>query len=109
MAAPSTVSVKIDPEAAKYVAELGAQEPFERMLEWIRQNVPGLCSVEANFEQDYECGTDHRVSFDATVEHRCPSHEPIRRAWLDWVIDTFPRQVSEHFTLLTMHVRDHAG
>ena len=103
MGAPSTIPVRIRPEAAALVAELGVQEPFERMLEWIRQNVPGLRSVQVNFGEDYEFGTDHAVIFDVTMDAPHMQDDRPENAWRDWLIHTFPPQVFQHFTLFTYY------
>jgi hypothetical protein len=76
---PTTVPVTIAPEAAAYVAELGMQEPFQKMLDRIPQTVPGLHSVVVNLQEPHDLGDDPCVVFDVTRQDPQLDYNPTEK------------------------------
>ncbi len=100
MSAVSTIPLTVEPEAAARVAELGMQGEFEKMLEHIRQVVPGLCRIEVTlWVPDFD--DDPRVTIDAIRTSPEELLSGIYDEWSEWVIATFSPDVIRHFTLFT--------
>ncbi len=102
MTSATTVPVTISPEARSFTERFDQGEDLERMIDRAARTVPGLRSIEV-------------VLDDATAEmtagvvlwvHRDdvdPGSDPTHRDWIDWMAATFPPEVCENFSLLSVY------
>jgi hypothetical protein len=65
MTAIATVPMKITPEAAARVAELGIQAELDQMLEHVRKVVPKLQSLEVELAEPCDTGDELGVNIRA--------------------------------------------
>jgi hypothetical protein len=110
MSVPTAVPLKIEPEAAERVAELGVQAEFERMLEQVRQTVPDLRRIEVILVPPYDTGDEPGIVIEA-FRDAAPGAEdgPLRNQWRDWELATFPPDVYRHFVVRFLYEGGHAG
>jgi hypothetical protein len=109
MTAPTTAPLKIAPDAAAYVAELGMQPQFEQMLEHARQTIPGLRALDVTLQPPYDLGGGPCVVIDVTSDDPRTADHPTEREFGYWQIETFPPEVNQHFTLLLTYRPADAG
>src|SRR5271165_5766991 len=105
MSTTAIVPVAISSGAAAFIDRLGQREDFEAMIDWARQVVPGLRSIEVVLDEATEempPGVVLWVHRDGIGSGR----DATRREWVDWMAATFPPEVCQHFTLLSVH-HDH--
>jgi hypothetical protein len=105
MSTVATVPVMITPAARSFIDGHTQSEQFDRMLEWARQMVPGLTSIEIVLDD----GTDEMPPAVVIWTHRdhiAPGDDPTLRNWIDWLAATFPAEICENFTLLSIY-HDH--
>jgi hypothetical protein len=110
MSAPTTIPVTISPEAAERLAELGMQAELERMLEHTRQTVPGVYAIRVVLRPVYDCYENTGIQIEAVMEES--SWDPEDRTWWewgDWLHQTFPPQVTEHFEMWLSPEKRHEG
>jgi hypothetical protein len=100
MTAPLSIPVTITPQAAARVAELGAPETLDRMLEKASECIPGLLTVCVILVPDPEEGADPAVVLHAQVDPRVGLDNPGRWTWRRWLTDTYLPDFYRHFTLL---------
>lgn len=102
-AIPATVAA----DAAARVAELGMGRAFEKMLERIKQIIPGLRLIEVTLEYD-PCGEDDPVvAFTTYQPEPGVGLDPTDEAWGAWFLGTFPPDVCRHFARLTVYEATH--
>jgi hypothetical protein len=111
MTAPTTVPLTITEEAAERLAELGMHAEFERMLEHTRQTVPGLRAMRVAIRPVYDTHEDTGITIEAIVDETYRPEDRTWWQWQDWLHDTFPPHVFEHFSMTPMreYGTDHAG
>src|SRR5689334_10815910 len=85
MAAQRSVPVSVTPEAAARVAELGAADALDRMLEKVPECVPGLIEVRVILVPDPEEGADPAVVLHARVDSRVGIDNAGRWTWRRWL------------------------
>jgi hypothetical protein len=103
------IPLKVTPEAAARVAELGMQTEFQRMLDHTFQAVPGLRAVDVTLEYDPATGDDPRVVIWARLTDRGLVYDPTAEQWGTWKVETFPPEVCQHFVLLAVFGAGHNG
>jgi len=108
MATTTSIPFTISPDAAAYVAELGMQQPMEQMLDRIRQTVVGLRSIGVSLQPPYDLGGGPAVIFDVTMDNPHLEYDPTESRFQRWQIETFPPEVFQHFTMLTVYGPNHA-
>jgi hypothetical protein len=105
MSTTAKISVAISPEARSFIDGLGQREEFEKMIDRARHIVPGLRSIEVALDdatQEMPAGVvlwTHRDDLGA-------GSDPTHRDWIDWMAATFPPNVCQNFTLLSVY-HDH--
>lgn len=102
MNTPTAVPVTVSDEAAAHVADLGLQEPFERMVEQALK-IPGLRSLQVTLAPAYDLGQESVLLEAICDEALFDPHGPEERAFSEWKVTTFPPDVRQHFCLLTYH------
>src|SRR4051794_24902193 len=103
------VPVVVTPEAATRIAELGMQAELERMLEHARQTIPGLQRLEVERAERYDLGEEPGVAIDAYTAQSWVAGAQTSGNWREWMINTFPPRVCEHFAFTILHRNSHAG
>jgi hypothetical protein len=104
------VPVIITPEVSAYVAGLGMQTEFDRMLEYTRQNVADLGALHISLVGPYDDGDVPCVVFDAQLSREAPLNDDTWHRWSDWFLSTFPRKAFGRFQLrFTPPEPGHAG
>jgi hypothetical protein len=98
---PTTIPVTIAPEAAERVAELGMQRELERMLDFLRQEVPGVLSVAVQLALPYDTGDETSIVLEVPL-NRPFSDASGRRQIRDWMVAALPPVVNRYFTILTV-------
>jgi hypothetical protein len=95
---PKTIiPVQIEPEAAARIEELGMGRQLDQMLEFLKQNVPGLRAIAVGL--DAEANPRDEASIIITTHQPDPGAEldPSYWSWLDWFAESFPPEVCWHF------------
>jgi hypothetical protein len=103
-----TIPVTIPPEVTAFVAEIGLQEPFERILEHALKTVPGLHWLKAELQEPYDLGGDLHVLILGERADPHTEHDWTDMEFGEWKVATFPPQECEYFTLLTHYEPPHA-
>jgi hypothetical protein len=109
MNSSTIIPVTITPEAAERLAELGMQVEFERMLEHTRQAVPGVRAIRVVLRPVYDCYENTGISIEAIVDGTYRPEDKVWWKWHDWLHQTFPPQVAEHFEMWAVYGNGHAG
>ena len=107
MPSNTTIPVTVFPEAADYVAELGMEEPFRRMLDHALESIPGLRELRVTLQPAYDVGAPC-VLIEALKELPPGLDDPTQRIWGRWRMTTFPPEVFQHFVLLVVYGPAHA-
>jgi hypothetical protein len=105
MSTTAIVPVTITPEARAFIDRHGQREPFEAMIDRSRRVVPGLRSIEVVLDE----ATEEMAAGAVLWTHRDdigPENDSTHRDWIDWTAATFPPEVCQNFTLLSVY-RDH--
>jgi len=101
------VPVTISCEARSLIERLGQAEEFEKMIDRARNVVPGPRSIEVVLDEatvEMPPGVVlwiHRDNRDVN-----PADDPTHREWIDWMAATFPPNVCQNFTLLSIYHDD---
>jgi hypothetical protein len=105
MTSTATVPVTISSEARSFVEGLHQGGDLETMIDRAARTVPGLRSIEVVLDEataEMPAGLVlwvHRYAVD-------PGSDPTHRDWIDWMAATFPPEVCQNFTLLSVY-HDH--
>jgi hypothetical protein len=105
MSTTTMVPVTVSPEARSFVDRMDQGEELELMIDRARQIVPGLRSIEVVLDD----ATEEMPSGVVLWIHRDdvgPGSDPTHRDWIDWMAATFPPDVCQNFTLLSVY-HDH--
>jgi hypothetical protein len=94
------VAVTVTAEADQRIADLGMQRELRLMLEHALRCLPGLHTIAVTLTPDYECGGDPTVTVEASVERLDPPAHRVEMGWHDWALETFPFEVTRHFSLI---------
>lgn len=98
---PTTIPITIAPEAAARVAELGMQRELEKMLDFLRQEVSGVLSVDVQLALPYDTGDETSVLLEVPLD-RPFSDASGRRQIRDWMVEALAPAVNRYFTILTV-------
>jgi hypothetical protein len=101
MTPSTTVPLTITPDATAYIEQLGTRAEFEQMIDYIRQHVSGLRSLEVEIQPPYDTGNEDQVIIHALRDAAVADpNDPTKWEWHRWVIATFPTDVYLHYTLM---------
>jgi hypothetical protein len=101
MSATTTVPVTVSPEARSFVDRLGQGHELETMIDRVRHTVSGLRSINVVLDEVTEempPGVVLWVHRDDMGTRSDPTH----RDWIDWMVESFPPNVCQNFTLLSV-------
>jgi hypothetical protein len=102
MSTTATVPVTVSPEARSFIERIGQINEFAKMIDRARLIVPGLASIEVALDG----ATEEMPPGVVLWTHRdaCgPENDPTHRNWIDWMAATFPPEVCQNFTLLSVY------
>jgi hypothetical protein len=95
---PATIS----PEAQAFIDRLCQAAELEKMIDRARHIAPGLKSIEVVLDEATEempPGVVLWIHRDDIGQESDPTH----RDWIDWMVVTFPPEVCQNFTLLSVY------
>ena len=95
------VPVTISRDAQAFIDRVGQRVEFELMIDRARQVVSGLRSIEVLLDD----ATEEMPPGVVIWVHRDdmgPGSDPTHRHWIDWMAATFPPEVCQNFTLLSI-------
>jgi hypothetical protein len=101
----ATIPVTIQPDAAALLSKLGQERELALMLEHAKATIPHLRALDVVLHDFPETGPPG-LTIDA---HRDPYPGPsdrAGRAFGDWMVETFPPEVLQNFSLLSIHHTD---
>jgi len=86
--------------AAEHIAQLGLEREFEEMIEHVKQTVPGTRKIEVILD-----GLPEDPEGIVIIAHRPHpgGDDPAHRDWIAWLVDTYPPEVCQHFTLISSY------
>jgi hypothetical protein len=105
MSITTTVLVRISPEARSFVDRVDQHDELEKMIDRARHFVPGLTSIEVAVDE----ATEEIPAGVVLWVHREDiglEDDPTHRNWIGWMAETFPPEVCENCTLLSVY-HDH--
>jgi hypothetical protein len=105
MSVTTMVRVTISSEARSFLDRLGQAEDLEKMIDRARHVVSGLQSIDVVLDEP----TEEMPSGVVLWAHRDDvglESDPTHRDWIDWMVATFPPEVCQNFTLLSIY-HDH--
>jgi hypothetical protein len=110
MTTSMTVPVKMTSQAAARIAALSLQAALDRMIDYVRQNLPELTRIEVvQYDRD-ELGDPPGLAVD--VYCLFESYDPNARTrgkLGEWLVSEFPPEVLEHLTIDYLPEAPHAG
>jgi hypothetical protein len=109
MSTITSIPIKVTPEAATRISELGMQRELEIMIEHTCQTIPGLRAVEVQLALPYDTGGEPRIVIEAQRPDPGREYDPTDIKWAAWMHQAFPRQTSESFLLMSVYETGHAG
>ena len=98
-----TVPITITDEAKDYVAELGMQEPFQRMLDHAVETISALRELRVSVQPAYDLGAPCVLLDAVTPPPRSGYYDTTEDEWGRWRVTTFPPEVFQHFVLLVVY------
>ena len=99
-----SVPVTVSPEAQSRLNFLGLHAEFERMLDYVRQNMPGLRSIDVVLEPPYDTGGDDVILIQPLILEREPGQPDRAHAeWWEWFRGSFPNVICLNFCLFPIY------
>jgi len=109
MKASANVPVIVSPEAAARIAELSLQSAVDRMLDYVRRNLPELDRVEVVLYDRYELGDEPGLAIEAHSRRPFDSLDRIDRDLDRWMVTEFPPEVLQHIIVCYRPGAPYAG
>jgi hypothetical protein len=109
MSAIPTVPVRIMPEAAARVKELGLQTELDQMMEHIHLDVPQLRCIDVELEEPYDTGGEPEVSIRAWSLSPWQQQNDIWWVLARWQAASFPPEVRRHLSIEVLYGSNDAG
>src|SRR5438132_1109516 len=89
MATTAAIPLRVEPAAAARIQELGMHRQFDQMLDYLRENVPGLSEIRV--ELDAEANMWDEASIIINTYQPPPAivseEDPSSRSWGNWFGD----------------------
>jgi hypothetical protein len=102
MGKTSTLEPAISPEAKRFVAGLGLEEPLRQMLEHVQSTVKELRRIQVNLAPPYDLEDGERVILDVVLPMAVAA-DRITQEFIRWQIEHFHPEVYQHFVLMTAY------
>jgi hypothetical protein len=102
MTSTTTVPVTISSAARSFTEGFDQGGDLEMMIDRAARTVPGLRSIEVVLDDataEFPAGVVLWVHRDAVD----PASDPTHRNWIDWMAATFPPEVCQNFSLLSVY------
>ena len=103
MATTTAIPVTVQPEAATRVAELGMQRELEKMLEHLKQTVPGLRSIRVELDEGVDMWEEASIILWTHRTDPGPGDDPTDRNLARWFVEIFSPDVLRHFAHLSIY------
>jgi hypothetical protein len=101
MSTTTAVPITMSPEVRRFLDQLGQAVVLEQMIDRARHIVPGLRSIEVVLDE----ATEEMPPGIVLWVHRDDSgsgEDRTHRNWIDWMTATYPPEVCQNFTLLSV-------
>jgi hypothetical protein len=95
----ATVPVTVTSEAAARISALGLRRYVDRMIEYARQNLPGLSCIKVVLYDRHKLGDEPGLAIDVYSRQPFAWTVRIRRKLIRWMASTFPPDVLQHVIL----------
>ncbi len=105
MSATTTIPLEIQPQAAELVAEIGMQAEFEKMLDYLRNNVEGLTNLTVKWGDPCDTGVEPRIVIEGEVDRSFDSVYQTETDLHNWMIAIFPPEVWWRFPMYLSSLR----
>lgn len=110
MATGTSTRVEISSEAANHVAKLGMESIVSRLLDHTRRTVTGLRQIRVELAPPHDSGGEDAIVIEATRDLAAhASDDTTANEWGRWFVATFPPEVRQHFSFVTVYGSNHAG
>jgi hypothetical protein len=96
----TTVPYTITDEAAALLCELGLQKEFDRIVELLKEFVPGLLNIQARVMTMYDEENARVVLIACEMLNRQLDDDPTQREWGELFASKFPSEVRQHISVL---------
>lgn len=106
--ATATIPVTVPAEAAARVEELGMQREFEIMLDFLKQNMPGLRSIVVEVDPTIDMWDAASVVLWTHRDDPGLEIDPGDQIWGSWFVNAFSPDVCRHFVHLSTYEAPHA-
>ncbi len=106
----ATVPVRVTPDAAARVAELGLDEAMRRMIDYACHQLPEATRIEVVLYERDEAGEAPGVAIEVYTPF--PSYAPTARTRSkigEWLVAEFPPHVLEHLLIDHLPETPNAG
>lgn len=102
MATATTIPVSITHEAGERIQELGVHAPLESMLQYAKDHIPGLRSIEVWLSYAPWMSPDPTIILEFHRTHPPAGIvDPTSQYWSKWFVETFPPEIMIHFSDMT--------
>ena len=101
--ATTLIPVTVPPDAAARVAELGMRREFERMLEHLKQTVPGLRAIVVELDERANLWEEASLILWTHRTDPGPGDDATDRKLRRWFVETFPPDVLRHVAHLSIY------
>jgi hypothetical protein len=90
MTSTTGVPIRIEPEAAERLRELGLQTELDRLLDHTRKTVADLRRIDVALYDDPDESAQPRVHLLAVVDHAYSPDDDQEASWGRWFVTAFP-------------------
>jgi hypothetical protein len=105
MTTSTLVPVSVSPDARAFVDRIGRRAELETMIDRAARVVPDLRSIEVMLDEATE-EIPAGVVIWAHRDDTGATSDPTHRDWIDWMAATFPPEVCQNFSLLSIYRDD---
>ncbi len=103
MATSSEVPVRVTDEAREWIARVGMQREFGRILAHTHQMVPGLRAIEVVLDPDPGETVGPGIVIGAMRDNPSAEFDQTDMEWGKWQVESFPPEVCLNFVMLSRY------
>jgi hypothetical protein len=100
MPVPATIHVHVSPEAEARVEQLSMRLALQQMLEKTCELGSDVRGIDVSLMPPCDPGEEPRIVLEVTKANPQRATDPLWRKWRNWVVESFPPQVLQHFNML---------